>query len=67
MYSVVSISFFLFFFMSFCLFLGPPPEAYGGSQARDPIGAVATSLCHSTVGSEPSLQPTPKITAKLDP
>ena len=45
------------------------PEAYGGSQARDCIGAVAASLCqgHSNTGSEPRLQPTPQLTATLDP
>ena len=30
----------------FCLFRASP-EAYGGSQARGRIGAVATGLCHS--------------------
>ena len=36
--------------------------AYGGPQARGPIGAVATGLrqSHSKVGSEPCLQPTPQ-------
>ena len=35
--------------------------AYGGSQARDPIRAIAASLCHShsNAGSKPHLQPTP--------
>ena len=43
--------------------------AYGGSQARGPIGAVAASLrqSHSNVGSEPSLQPTPQLLAMTDP
>ena len=37
------------------------PAAYGGSQARGPIGAVATGLhqSHSNAGSQPRLQPTP--------
>ena len=35
------------------------PVAYEGSQARSPIGAVATSLCN--VGSELCLQPTGQI------
>ena len=45
------------------------PEAYGGSQARGLIGAVATGLrqSHSNVGSEPRLQPTPQLTATPDP
>ena len=44
------------------------PAAYGGSQARGPVGAVATGLrqSHSNVGSEPRLQPTPQLTATLD-
>ena len=43
--------------------------AYGGSQARGPIGAAATSLCHShsNMGSEPCLQCTPQLTAMPDP
>ena len=43
--------------------------AYGGSQARGQIGAVATGLCqgHSNVGSELNLQPTPQLTAMPDP
>ena len=42
--------------------------AYGGSQARGPIGAVATGLrqSHSNAGSEPCLQPTPQLTATPD-
>ena len=44
------------------------PAAYGGSQARGPIGAVATGLrqSHSNSGSEPRLQPTPQLTATPD-
>ena len=43
--------------------------AYGGSQARGPIGATAASLhpSHSDSGSEPCLRPTPQLTATLDP
>ena len=45
------------------------PAAYGGSQARGPIRAVAVSLCqsHSNARSEPRLQPTPQLTAMPDP
>ena len=45
------------------------PAAYGGSQARGLIGAVATGLrqSHSNAGSEPRLQPTPQLTATPDP
>ena len=57
------------FFFVFLPFLVPAPGAYGGSQARSPIGAVATGLhhSHSNVGSEPCLQPTLQLTATLDP
>lgn len=55
--------YYLFYFYSFCLFAFSRaiPVAYGVSQARDLIGAVATGLCqsHSNTGSEPRLQPTP--------
>ena len=42
--------------------------AYGGSQAKGRIGAVATSLCqsHSNAGSELRLQPTPQLIATPD-
>ena len=61
-------SYFIFFFL--CVFLPlsrAAPAAYGGSQARGPIGAVAASLrqSHSNVGSEPRLQP--QLTAMPDP
>ena len=59
---------FLFFFFLFCLSRAAP-VAYGGSQARGRIGAVAASLhqSHSNVGSEPRLQPTPQLIATPDP
>ena len=54
----------------FCLFAisGATPVAYGGSQARDLIGAVATGLhhSHSNAGSELRLRPTAQLTATLD-
>jgi len=58
-----------FFFFVFLLFLWAAPAAYGGSQARGLIGAAATSLrqSHSNAGPESSLQPTPQLTATLDP
>ena len=45
------------------------PEAYGGSQAKCQIGAVATGPHHShnNIKSEPRLQATPQLTAMLDP
>ena len=57
-----------FFFFVFLLFLWAAPVAYGDSQARGRIGAIATSLCqsHSNVGSEPRLQPTPQLMATPD-
>ena len=38
---------FIFSFFFFFLLSRAAPAVYGGSQARDPIGAVATSLRHS--------------------
>ena len=59
--------FFFFFFFFFCLFAisWATPTAYGGSQARGRIGAIATGLRqnHSNAGSEPHLQPTPQLMA----
>jgi len=59
-----------FIYIYFCLFAFSRaiPVAYGGSQARGLIGAVATGLhqSHSNLGSEPSLQPTPQLTAMPD-
>ena len=55
-----------FFFLSFSR---AAPAAYGSSQARDLIRGAATSLHqgHSNAGSELHLQPTPQLTATLDP
>ena len=57
---------FLFFFFTF---FRSAPTAYGSSQARGPIGAVAASLhCnHSNMGSELRLWPIPQFTAMPDP
>ena len=41
--------------------------AYGGSQARGTIRAVAASLHHSHAGAELHLQPTSQLTVKPDP
>ena len=59
---------FFFFFFFFGLF-GATPAAYGGSQAKGLIGAVASNLhhSHSNAGSEPRLQPTPQLMAVPDP
>ena len=58
---------FFFLFLSFCLFR-VAPEAYGSSQARSLIAAIAAGLCqsHSNTGSKPRLQPTPELTAMPD-
>ena len=48
---------FLLFFLIFFAISWAAPVAYGGSQARDLIGAVATGLrqSHSNTGSKPRL------------
>ena len=58
---------YLFIFV-FLPFLWAAPAAYGGSQARGLIRAIATSLhqSHSNAGSEPRLRPTPQLTATPD-
>ena len=62
-----------FQFLMYFNFLGglfrAAPAAYGGSQARDRMRAVATGLhhSHSNAGSQPLLQPTSQLTATLDP
>ena len=50
-------------------FLRAEPTAYGASQARGRIGAVAAGLRHSHrhSRSKPCLQSTPQLTAMLDP
>ena len=57
-----------YLFFLFCLFRAAP-TAYGGSQARGSIGAVAASLCqsHSNSVSEPCLRPAPQLIAMPDP
>ena len=51
----------------FFLFLGGALVAYGSSQARGRIGAAASILHHSNVGSQPCMQPTPYLMATTDP
>ena len=59
----------LFFFFGLFFFLKAAPAAYGGSQARGRIGAVAASLhcSHSNARSKPHLRPTPQLRATPDP
>ena len=56
----------VFFFL---MFSTAALAAYGCSQAWGPIRATAASLhqSHSNTGSEPHVQPTPQLTAMLDP
>ena len=58
-----------FFFFVFLPFQVPLPAAYGGSQARGLIEAVADSLrqSHSNTRSEPCLRPTSQLMATPDP
>ena len=58
----------LFIFWSFCLFRAIP-TAYGGSQARGLIRAIAAGLRqgHSNTRSKPRLRPTPQLMATPDP
>ena len=58
----------LFFFCLFAISWAAP-AAYGVSQARGLIGAVAASprQNHSNVGSKPPLQTTPQLMAAVDP
>ena len=58
------VSEFIYLFILFYFFAisWAAPAAYGGSQARGPIGAVAASLrqSHSNARSEPHLRPIPR-------
>ena len=59
----------LFLFLPF-VFLELHPQAFGGSQARDQVGAVAAGFRHnhSNMGSKLRLRPTPQqLTAMPDP
>ena len=53
-----------FGFFPLCVFLGPHPMAYGDSQARGQIRAIAAGI---SAGSEPSLRPKAQPTATPDP
>ena len=67
--SMLNCLIFLLKFNSFFFFqlFRAAPTADGGSQARGQIGAVAAGHSHSTARSEPHVQPTPQLTAMLDP
>ena len=57
------------FILFYFVFSRAAPMAYGGSQARGRIRAVAARLCqsHSNSGAELLLRPTPQLTARPDP
>ena len=69
LYELCSPVILIFLFLFHFLLFRAPPVAYGSSQARGRIRAVAASLCHShsNVGSEPCLGPTPHLAATPDP
>ena len=58
---------FLKIFIYLLLLFRVTPMAYGDSQARGPVGAVAPSLRHSHTRSKPCLWPIPQFTATTDP
>ena len=62
---------FILFIYLFCLptFSRAAPAAYGGSQARSLIEAVAAGLhqSHSNTRSQPCLQATPQLMTTPDP
>ena len=62
---VAYVSIFFFFFWSFRV----SPVAYGSSQARGQTGVAAAGLhhSHSNAGSKLHLQPTPQLSAMMDP
>ena len=68
LYSFLFVCLFVFVFFVFSVFSRAALAAYGGSQARGLIRAVAAGLqhSHSNVGSELCLQHTPQLTATPD-
>ena len=66
---LIDISCILFFFFRLFAISRATSVAYGGSQARGLIGAVAAGLhhSHSNMGAEPHLPPTPQLKAMPDP
>ena len=60
---------FIYLFIYLFVFSRATPTAYGGSQARGLIRAVATGLhhSHSNTGSELCLPPAPQLMATPDP
>ena len=75
---ILPVILFIYLFLFFCLFAfsRAAPSAYGGSQARGQMGAVATGLHHSHSNSRSELHlhhtyttsaPTPQLMATPDP
>ena len=66
---LIFIYYYYYYIFFFFVFSWAASAAYGDSQARGLMGAVATGLSqsHSNVGSEPCLRPTPQLTATPDP
>ena len=60
---------FIYLFICLFAFFRAAPAAWGSSQARGLIRAVAAGLrqSHSNTGLEPRLQSTPQLTATPDP
>ena len=55
-------------FLFFSFFFRATPMAYGSSQVRGLTGAASAGHSHSNARFEPlCLQPTPQLTAMLDP
>ena len=57
----------LFVVCFFVLLFGAILLACGGSQARGPIGTIATGLRHSHTTQDLHLRPAPQLVATLDP
>ena len=56
----------VFILFCFVLLFRAALAAYGSSQTRGQIGAMAAGHSHSNTGSEPHLLPTLQLTATLD-
>ena len=70
LYVVSAMVLILFYFLSFFFFFFRAASmAFGGSQTRGLIGAIAVGLhhSHSNTRSELCLQPIPQLMATMDP
>ena len=66
---VIIINYYYYYYYYIFAFSRAAPMAYGGSQARGLIRAVAAGLrqSHNNARSQPRLQPTSQLTATPDP